>query len=56
MNELIERMSGVAQSTPSLGKLIDHFLDWIEDLSDLMAPAAIDGLICSEVQTPMLLD
>ena len=56
MNELTERMWGVARSTPSLGNLIDHFLDWIEELGGLMAPAAIDGLVCSKVRTRMLRD
>ncbi|HLZ02762.1 MAG TPA: hypothetical protein VKR55_11500 [Bradyrhizobium sp.] len=41
---------------PSLSDLIDKVLDWIEEQSGTMAPLAIDGLVCCEAETRMLLD
>jgi hypothetical protein len=49
-------MWGAALSLPSLGDMMDVFLDWIEELGGVMAPPAIDGLICNEVRSRNLLD
>jgi len=56
MNQLTVWISGAALSLPSLGNLIDRFLDWIEELSAVTEPPAIDGLICDEVRSRVLLD
>jgi hypothetical protein len=55
MQKFAERMWGAALSM-SLGCLIDRFLDRIEELSGVIAPAPIDGLVCSEARTRALLD
>jgi hypothetical protein len=56
MNQMTKRIWGAALSMPSLSDLIEGFLDWIEQLSGAIAPASIDGLICNEVRTRVLLD
>jgi hypothetical protein len=50
MTQLTARMWDAALSLPSLGDMIDMFLDWIEELSGTMAPPAVDGLICNDVR------
>jgi hypothetical protein len=56
MNDLAARMWGAALSMPSLGELIDRMFDWIEERSGAMAPVSIDGLVCRESPTRVLLD
>ena len=56
MNQLTVWIWGAALSLPSLGNMIDRFLDWIEELSAVTAPPANDGLICNEVRSRVLLD
>jgi hypothetical protein len=56
MNQLTARIWGAALSMPSLGDLIDKFLNWVESVGIAIAPASIDGLVCSEIRTRVLLD
>lgn len=56
MNQMTKRICGAALSMPSLSGLIEGFLDWIEELSGVIAPASIDELVCNEVRTRVLLD
>jgi len=44
------RMWGAALSLPSLGDMIDVFLDRIEELSGLLAPPVVNGFVCNEIR------
>jgi hypothetical protein len=55
MNQLAERI-GVAALSMSPGRLVDKFLDWLEELRGAMALVEIDRLARSEVRTRVLFD
>ena len=55
MNQLAERM-WVAALSMSLERLVDKFLDWLDELRVAMALAEIDGLARNEVRTRVLFD
>jgi len=55
MKKFAERMWSATLST-SLEHLIDQFLNWIEELSRVIAPAQIGRLVNSEVRAKVLLD
>jgi hypothetical protein len=55
MNQLAERI-GVAALSMSPGRLVDRFLDWLEELRGAMALAEIDRLARNEVRTKVLFD
>ena len=49
-------MWGAALLLLNLGCLIDKFLDWLDELSDTLVPARIDGLACNKVRAEALHD
>ena len=55
INQLAARI-GVAALSMSPGRLIDKFLDRLEELRSAMALAEIDGLARNEVRTKVLFD
>jgi hypothetical protein len=55
MNQLAERI-GVAARSMSPGRLVDKFLDWLEELRGAMALVEIDRLARNEVRTKVLFD
>lgn len=55
MNLLAERMR-VAAVSMSPGRLVDKFLDWLEDLRGAMALVEIDGRARHEARTKVRFD
>jgi hypothetical protein len=55
MNQLAERI-GAAAVSMSPGRLVDKFLEWLEELRGALALAEIDGLARNEVRTKVLFD
>jgi hypothetical protein len=57
MNQTAERMWNAGLSMPSLGFLVDRFLDWVEQLGHaMMLPAQADHLSCREIRIETQLD
>ena len=55
MNQLAERMTRAALSM-SPERVIDKFLDWLDELRGAMALAEINSLARSEARTKVLFD
>jgi len=55
MNQLAERIGAVALSM-SPARLVDKFLDWLEELREAMALPAIDELARNEMRNKVLFD
>jgi hypothetical protein len=55
INQLAERMR-VAALSMSPERLVDKFLDWLEDLRGALALAEIDSLARNEARTKVLFD
>jgi hypothetical protein len=55
MNQLAERMR-VAAFSMSPERLVDKFLDWLEELRGAMALAEVDSLARNEARTKVLFD
>ena len=55
MNQLAERMR-IAALSMSPERLVDKFLDWLEELRGAMALAEINSLARNEARTKVLFD
>lgn len=55
MNQLAERMWDAALSM-SPGRMVDKFLDWLDELRGAMALVETDGLARNELRTRVLFD
>ena len=56
VNQIVEQMRDAARLMLSPGCLIDKFLDWIEELSGVLAAAQGDEPVSREGRTEALVD